>query len=171
MRRESGVGERRVSPFVALFRVARDEEPGSTGVTRCRGEGGMLTLFTSLAVVAFLILGGLAVDGGYLLAARRRAIDEANGAARAGAQALAPASYRSSGSVDLDPAAASAAAQDFLAAAGHSGNVVVNGNEVTVTLRFDQPMSLLRIIGIDTIAVNGRGQAHSVRGTDVGETP
>ncbi|MGI8778103.1 MAG: pilus assembly protein TadG-related protein [Acidimicrobiales bacterium] len=131
----------------------------------------MLTLFTCMAVVAFLILGGLAVDGGYVLAARRRAIDEANGAARAGAQALAPSSYRSSGSVDLDPGAATAAAQDFLAATGHSGSVSVSGNEVSVTLSFDQPMSLLRLVGIDTVTVNGRGRAHSVRGTDVGETP
>ena len=130
----------------------------------------MLTLFTCLLTVAMLILTGLAVDGGYVLAARRRAIDEANGAARAGAEALAPSSYRTSGSLDLDPAAADAAAQSYLAAAGHSGNVTVNGNDVTVTLNFDQPMSLLRIIGIDAVNVSGRGQAHSVRGIDTEET-
>ena len=130
----------------------------------------MLTLFTCLLTVAMLILIGLVVDGGYVLAARRRAIDEANGAARAGAEALAPSSYRTSGSLDLDPAAADAAAQSYLAAAGHSGIVTVNGNDVTVTLNFDQPMSLLRIIGIDAVNVSGRGQAHSVRGIDTEET-
>ena len=130
----------------------------------------MLTLFTCLLTVAMLILTGLAVDGGYVLAARRRAIDEANGAARAGAEALAPSSYRTSGSLDLDPAAADAAAQSYLAAAGHSGSVTVAGNDVTVTLSFDQPMSLLRIIGIDAVNVSGRGQAHSVRGIDTEET-
>ncbi len=130
----------------------------------------MLTLFTCILTVAMLILIGLVVDGGYVLAARRRAIDEANGAARAGAEALAPSSYRTSGSLDLDPAAAAAAAQGYMAAAGHSGNVTVNGNDVTVTLDFDQPMSLLRIIGIDAVNVSGRGQAHSVRGIDTEET-
>ena len=137
---------------------------------RCRGEDGIFTLFTALIVAAFLILAGLAVDGGYVLAARRRAIDEANGAARAGAEALAPSAYRSSGDLVLDPDAAAAAAQGFLAATGHSGTITIDGNEVLVTLNFDQPMSLLRIIGIDSVNVQGRGQARSVRGIDSGET-
>lgn len=129
----------------------------------------MLTLFTSLAVVAFLILAGLVVDGGYVLAARRRAIDEANGAARAGAQALAPSTYRQSGALDLDPGAATTAAQGYLGATGHSGSVSVTANLVTVTLSFDQPTALLGLIGIDNVTVNGRGHARSVRGVDVGE--
>ncbi|HVM03352.1 MAG TPA: pilus assembly protein TadG-related protein [Acidimicrobiales bacterium] len=137
---------------------------------RCRGEDGIFTLFTALIVAAFLILAGLAVDGGYVLAARRRAIDEANGAARAGAEALAPSAYRTSGDLVLDPDAAAAAAQGFLAATGHSGTVTVDGNEVLVSLNFDQPMSLLRIIGIESVNVQGRGQARSVRGIDTGET-
>jgi hypothetical protein len=41
---------------------------------------------------------------------------------------------------------------------------------VTVTLNFDQPMSLLRIIGIDSVNVQGRPQATSVRGIDIEET-
>jgi len=130
----------------------------------------MLTLFTCILTVAMLILIGLVVDGGYVLAARRRAIDEANGAARAGAEALAPSSYRTSGALDLDPAVADAAAQGYLAAAGHAGSITVTGNEVTVTLAFDQPMSLLRIIGIETVNVSGRGHARSVRGIDIEET-
>ena len=137
---------------------------------RGRGEEGIFTLFTSLIVVAFLILAGLAVDGGYVLAARRRAIDEANGAARAGAEALAPSAYRTSGELALDPDTAAAAAQGFLSATGHSGTVIVDDNEVVVTLNFDQPMSLLRIIGINTVNVQGRGQARSVRGIDTQET-
>ena len=137
---------------------------------RCRGEHGIFTLFASLIVVAFLILAGLAVDGGYVLAARRRAIDEANGAARAGAEALAPSAYRTSGDLVLDPDAAAGAAQGFLSATGHSGTVTINDNEVVVTLNFDQPMSLLRIIGIDSVKVQGRGQARSFRGIDTEET-
>ena len=137
---------------------------------RCRGEEGICTPVTALIVAAFLILAGLAVDGGYVLAARRRAIDQANGAARAGAEALAPSAYRTSGDLVLDPDAAAAAAQGFLAATGHSGDVTVDGNEVLVSLNFDQPMSLLRIIGIESVNVQGRGQARSVRGIDTGET-
>ena len=134
-------------------------------------EGGQVTLLVTLLMIGLLVFGGLVVDGGYVLAARRRAIDEANGAARAGAEALATSTYRSSGELSLDPDAAAAAAQDFLSAAGHAGNVAVDGREVTVTVSFDQPMSLLRIIGIEQVTVDGRGQARSVRGVDIEEAP
>lgn len=137
---------------------------------RRRGQDGLLTLFTCIAVVAMLILVGLVVDGGYVLAARRRAIDEASGAARAGAEALALSAYRASGDLTLDPDAAAAAAQGFLAATGHRGTVSVDGSDVTVSLSFDQPMSLLRIIGIDSVNVQGRGLARAVRGIDTEET-
>jgi hypothetical protein len=50
------------------------------------------------------------------------------------------------------------------------GSVFVSGNEVTVTLNFDQPTPLLRIIGIDSVNVQGRAQATSVRGIDIEET-
>ncbi len=136
---------------------------------RRRGEQGQLTLFVSLVMVALLVLAGLVVDGGFVLAARRRAIDEANGAARAGAQALASSDYRTTGEVVLDPGAATAAAQGYLGATGHSGTVEVEGGQVVVTLSFDQPTSLLAIIGIDSVTVNGRGRARAVRGIDTGE--
>lgn len=132
-------------------------------------ERGQLTLFVVFAVVGLLVLAGLVVDGGYLLAGRRRAIDEANGAARAGAAALAPSEYRAGGAVVLDPATAAAAAQDYLAAAGHGGTVVIDGDRVSVSVAFDQPMTLLRIIGVDDVAVSGRGEARSIRGIETGE--
>jgi len=133
------------------------------------GQQGQVTLFVVVATVAMLVLAAFVVDGGYVLAARRRAVDEANGAARAAVQALAPAAYRTSAEVALDPGAATAAAQDYLAAAGHAGTVSVDGAEVTVSLSFDQPTALLGIIGIDTITVSGRGHARSVRGVQAGE--
>ena len=136
---------------------------------RAEGQHGQVTLFVVVATMALLVLAALVLDGGYVLAARRRAIDEANGAARAAVQALAPAAYRSSADVVLDPAAATAAAQDYLAAAGHTGAVGVDGAEVTVSVRFDQPMALLGIIGIDEISVTGVGRARSVRGVETGE--
>ncbi|MBW3575866.1 MAG: hypothetical protein KY450_13680 [Actinobacteria bacterium] len=132
-------------------------------------ERGQLTLFMVFATVAMLVLAGLVVDGGYVLAARRRAIDEANGAARAAAEALAPSAYRSSGDVVLEEAPAVAAAQDYLAAAGHSGTVLVEDDRVSVSLSFAQPMTVLRVFGIDDVTVSGRGQARSIRGIETGE--
>ena len=136
---------------------------------RATDERGQITLFVVLATVALLVLAGLVVDGGYLLAARRRAIDEANGAARAGAAALAPSAYRAGGQVVLAPYAASAAAQGYLDSAGHRGTVDVDGDRVSVRVSFAQPMTLLRIIGIADVTVSGRGDARSVRGIDRAE--
>ena len=132
-------------------------------------ERGQVTLFVVLATAASLVLAALVLDGGYVLAARLRAIDHANGAARAGVQALAPAAYRAGARVALDPEAAVTAAQGFLASAGHRGAVAVEGDEVVVELAFDQPMALLGVIGIDEITVTGRGRARAVDGVGRGE--
>ena len=132
----------------------------------------MLTMYVAIITVGLLVLCGLVVDGGYVRAGRRRAIDEANGAARAGAESLAPADYRAAGGVvDLDPAGAEAAAQDFLAATGHAGTVTVSGDQVTVETSFGQPTALLGIIGIRTVTVRGRGQARAVQGVATAVAP
>lgn len=132
-------------------------------------ERGQVTAFVVGIVVALLVLAGLVIDGGYALAARRRAIDEANGAARAGAQALATSQYRATGAYRLDPAAATAAARAYLASTGHDGSVRVAGDRIDVSVNVSQPMALLRIVGVDRLGVTGRGQARSVRGVRVAE--
>jgi uncharacterized membrane protein len=131
-----------------------------------RGEQGEFVPFVAVFVVAVLAFLALAVDGGYLLAARRRAIDEADAAARAGAQALAVPAYRSSGVVEVDPEAAEEAAQGFLGATGHGGRVEVVDDRVMVTVSFAQPMALLRVVGVDEMSVSGRGEAQAVRGVE-----
>ena len=138
-------------------------------MSRARDERGQLTLFVVFMTLALLILAGLVVDGGYVLAARRRAIDQANGAARAGAEVLAPSAYRAAGRVHLDADAAVAAAQSYLAAGGHTGTVSVDGDRVSVSLSFVQRTTLLRMVGMDAVTVSGRGQARSLRGIDAGE--
>ena len=128
-------------------------------------------MYVAILSVGLLVLCGLVVDGGYVLAGRRRAIDEANSAARAGAEALAPGDYRADGDITLDSARAEEAAQDFLAATGHSGTVVVNGDQVTVQTSFSQPTALLGIIGIGSVTVSGRGQARAVEGITAAVAP
>ena len=61
---------------------------------RCRGEDGTVTAFVVIFTLALILLAGLVVDGGLTLAARVQAIDEAQAAARAGAQAIDLAAYR-----------------------------------------------------------------------------
>jgi uncharacterized membrane protein len=135
-----------------------------------RGDGseiGMVTAFVAIITLALVLFIGLVLDGGYTLAARREAIDEADGAARAAAQAINPATRTSSGAV-LDPGEAQAAVNTFLGPTGHTGLASVSGDAVTVTVSFPQRLYILGAGGLFSITVSGRGTARAVRGVDTG---
>jgi hypothetical protein len=136
----------------------------TTTVARLRGrlgerETGMVTAFVVIFTVALLVMAGLVLDGGLALSAKVRAIDDAQAAARAGAQAINIPLYRSTGQITLDPAEASADAEQYLAQAGQSGTVTVNGDQVTVTITVTQPTQLLSLAGIHDLTVSGSGTA------------
>src|SRR5437016_10541386 len=97
---------------------------------RAGDERGQVTAFVVVIMVALLAMGGLVIDGGYALAAKRRAVNEADAAARAGAQALDNATYRAAGTLNPDPATALAAARTYLARTGDAGDVAVRGDQV-----------------------------------------
>ncbi|MEW6473545.1 MAG: pilus assembly protein TadG-related protein [Actinomycetota bacterium] len=130
-----------------------------------RDERGQVTAFLAVFVVALVVVGGLVIDGGSLLAAKRRAISEAEGAARAGAQALAPGALRR-GAALPDPTGAAAAADAYLAKTGHQGVVAVEGDTVRVTVSFHQPMLVLGIGGLASVAVTGEGAARAAQGPE-----
>ena len=129
---------------------------------RGHDERGQVTAFVVVFAVALIFVAGLVIDGGYLLAAKRRAINEAEGAARAGAAAVGD--YRRAGPVVLDPARSTAAARAYLAQTGHDGEVHVSGDRVMVTVRFTQPLQILGLGGLGAQSVTGRGEARAVRG-------
>jgi Flp pilus assembly protein TadG len=124
----------------------------------------MVTAFVVIFTFALLLLAGLVIDGGLALAARVQAIDEAQAAARAGAQAIDLPLFRSTGQIALDPSEATADATSYLAAAGRSGTVTVNGNEVTVAVTISQPTQILGIAGISRLTVSGTGSATAEQG-------
>lgn len=127
-------------------------------------QSGRVTAFVVIIVTAVLLFAGLVLDGGLALAAKVRALGEAQEAARAGAQEIDLAAYRANGTLRLEPQQASAAARKYLAAAGHTGTVSVAGNTVHVTVTVSQPTQLLPLIGIGSIAVTAAGQAQPQRG-------
>src|SRR6266508_782836 len=100
-----------------------------------RGARGQVTAFVVIIVLALWLFAGLVIDGGLTLAAKRRAINEAEAAARAGAQAIAIGTFRTSGQVMLDPVGARVAARAYLAATGHPGTVHVTGRGTAVAER------------------------------------
>jgi hypothetical protein len=123
-----------------------------------------VTAFVVIFTFALFLLAGLVIDGGLTLAARIQAIDEAQAAARAGAQAVDVPLFRSTGEVVLDSAQAKGDAQSYLAATGHTGTVQVNGDHVAVTVSITQPMQILGIGGIGSLTVTGRGSATAEHG-------
>jgi Flp pilus assembly protein TadG len=127
-------------------------------------QSGRVTAFVVIIVTAVLLFAGLVLDGGLALAAKVRALGEAQEAARAGAQEIDLTAYRANGALRLEPQQASAAARNYLAAAGHTGTVSVAGNTVNVTVTVSQSTQLLPLIGVGSITVTATGQAQPQRG-------
>jgi hypothetical protein len=134
---------------------------------RLGDQAGQVTAFVVVFALTVIFVAGLVFDGGYVLAARRRALNEAEAAARVGADALVVEQYRGSGGVSLDPALAVGAAQSYLAETGHSGTVRVVGDRVVVDVSFAQPLQILGVAGIGAMTVSGTGEARAVRGLEV----
>jgi len=127
-------------------------------------DDGQVTAFVVVMVAALILVAGLVIDGGLALAARVRATDEAQAAARAGAQAIDLAVYRQSGTIILDPTAATDAAEQYLTNTGDRGQVAVTGDLITVTVQVTQPTQVLDIVGLHSLTVSGTASATAVRG-------
>lgn len=128
-------------------------------------ERGQVTAFVVGLAGALLLLTGLVVDGGRAISARLQALDDAQQAARVGAEMLSPNSLRGGGSV-LDPTAATAAAQAFLAAAGTSGHVSITGTQVHVTVTTTVQTPILGIVNVHALTVSESGSAQAERGAE-----
>ena len=134
---------------------------------RASDERGQVTVFVVIFMVALIGLAGLVIDGGVALAARRRAVNEAQAAARAGAEALDEALYRSSGTRKLDQNAAEANVAKYMSAADPGAVYTVNfpaDDTVEVDAHFDQSMNILGVFGVDSITARGHGSARTVHG-------
>jgi hypothetical protein len=127
-------------------------------------DRGQVTAFVVVMVMALILCAGLVIDGGLTLAAKVRATDEAQSAARAGAEEIDLAAYRQSGAVVLDPTRASASAEQYLASTGDHGQVAVAGDTVTVTVEATQPTQILGIAGLHSFTVSATANASAVRG-------
>lgn len=151
MNRPAREGIPRRGRWYALVRLRRDER-------------GQITAFVAALVAGLLLVAGLVFDGGMALAAKTRALDEAQEAARAGAQELSAAWVRRHTGPLLDPARARAAAEAALAAAGATGVVTVAADEVTVTVTRTTRTQLLHLAGVAQITVSATATARAEPG-------
>jgi len=131
-----------------------------------RSDCGTVTAFVVSFAIALLAVGGLVLDGGYLLAARERAYDEADAAARAGAQAIDVDALRSGGPATLSVTDVEQRVDDYLRASGREGAVEVHGDQVTVTITQERSMVLLGAFGVGPVTIEATGTASAVQAVE-----
>jgi hypothetical protein len=119
---------------------------------RWNDERGALSTFVAVVALAMLMAAGLALDGGRKVAALTRATHLADGAARAGAQAVDLDTLRTTGELRVLPDQAATRATAYLAGLGHTGQVTVAGATVTVTVSVTVDPVLLPIGAITVTA-------------------
>jgi hypothetical protein len=85
----------------------------------------------------------MAYDGGQVIRAHNAARNDAERAARAGAQEIDLDHLRATNEPRLDPAAAEAAAVDYLERAGVRGTATASYSSITVTVTAVQRMLIL----------------------------
>ena len=130
-----------------------------------RGERGQVIAFLVVMTAGFIAIAGLVDDGGRALSGRVRALDEAQAAARAGAQQINLTLLREDGSVELDAPAAVQAADQYLATVGDAGVVTVSGNSVHVTVTVNVPTQILGAFGVTNLTVSAEGEATAEEGS------
>jgi hypothetical protein len=146
------------------------DDPVPADNTRDRG---MVTAFVVVFATALVLVSGLVVDGGRMLAEHRKVNNLADSAARAGAQAISGDAFRSGDMVNVlieDEArelacgllaSASGGGDDY--SCGNGSTVQVAGNQVTVTV--NSTIDMLLLAGGNQ-AVQGEGTACVAVGVD-----
>ena len=138
---------------------------------REQAEAGFVSLYVVVITVGLLAMAGLVIDGGNALAAREQAADAAQQASRAGADALSPESLRGSPNrLTATPPSAQAAANKVLKAAGVTGTVSVEGDNVTVTVVVHKSTTILSAVGVTDISGTATATATALHGTTTGDS-
>ncbi|WCO67952.1 pilus assembly protein TadG-related protein [Iamia majanohamensis] len=108
-----------------------------------REERGSITAFVAVVTTALVLVAGMTYDGGQVIAAHNAARNDAEQAARAGAQQIDLDHIRTTNEPRLDPVAAETAALAYLQRSGATGTATVSDASITVTVTRVQPMRIL----------------------------
>lgn len=121
-------------------------------------------MFVLIMCASLFLLAGLVIDGGNVLAAKRRAFAVSDEAARSGAQAIQDSAYRTNGALTFDTSAARAAGSQYISSSGLTGSVDVENGVVIADVDVPQTMAILGIAGIGTVTVHGTAKARVIQG-------
>lgn len=139
-----------------------------SAMKRRRDERGsaLTTGAVLLAPVLTLIL-GIAVDLSGQVQTKRQAFEAAAQAARIAGQELdADRFLDTGGSLRLSTPHARQAALDAIEQAGMTGEVTIDGTQITVTATAQYTPVVLSIVGIETLPVSSMATARAVRALD-----
>ena len=140
-------------------------------------ERGAVSVYAVIIAAVLMLMAGLCIEGGRVLNARATLADQAEQAARAGAQHLSTDDVRGGATVSVDSAAATSAARRSLAAADTanarcSGGVDVGGfgrgGTVTATVSCRVELSDLGLVflpGATTVTASSTAPVDTWRGT------
>lgn len=124
--------------------------------------GGAVSVPVAVAMLALLAVLGLAVDGARKAQQIATADALAEEAARAGGQPLDMARVQR-GEPALDADDARAAAEEYLAASGATGSVIIIApSRIRVEVTLSRPTVLLGLVGVDEITATGAAEADLV---------
>jgi hypothetical protein len=126
-----------------------------------RRDQGVVSGFVVGIGLSLVVMAGLAVDSGRLVAARTEAADHAENAARLAAQEITLIRL---GVRTIDPTRAHSVAAAYFDQHGVDGSVVIDHQSVTVTVRAEQSTTLLHLVGVDSRSLSATRTAMVVAG-------
>ncbi len=142
-------------------------------LARRGAERGAFSAMIVTLIVMLFVLAGLVVDGGFAVNAREKVYDDAEQAARAGANEIDIETLRSSGEVVILDDQAQVTARNYMSARGYDpGRVQVSVGDGEVTVEAEQTVdtTLLQLIFISEFDVTGSATSRPAVGI-TGEAP
>jgi Flp pilus assembly protein TadG len=131
---------------------------------RLRRDDGVAAVWILLTVPVVAIAVGFVLDTSTAVYGWNSAHDQAASAARAGAQQINLDLYRRTGTIQLDPPAATAAAQAFLSTLGATGTVTATITTVTVTVTRTTANQMLSLVGVSSFTEHATVTARPLHG-------
>ncbi len=122
-----------------------------------RLERGAASIFVIGMSIVLLVCGGLVVDGGLAINARMKAADDAEQAARVGADSIDVDALRSTGVVTVNEGLARQRAAGYLEGRGYTPGryqIAVVGNAVEVQVQTTSDTTLLQLVNIPPFQIN-----------------
>ena len=133
---------------------------------RLRRDDGVAAVWVLLCVPVVAVAVGFVLDTSTAVYGWNTAHDQAASAARAGAQQIDLDLYRRTGTIELDPAAATQAAQAYLTSLGANGTATATTATVTVVVTRTTPNQMLSLVGVDSFTEHATVTARPLHGVD-----